>query len=159
MKENTLDVLMYLYENYMNDDIEFDQNEDSLRIELSNAGFRGNEINRAFDWLGSLAEQRQSESYNVACNTTSMRLYTEHESKKLDSECRGYLLFLEQTGVLDHHSRELVIDRVIALNTDEIDLDHLKWVSLMVLFNQPGSEAALAWVEDIVFDEAASNLH
>jgi len=33
----------------------------------------------------------------------------------------------------------------MALEQDEMDLDDLKWVVLMVLFNQPGSEAAYAW--------------
>ena len=65
----------------------------------------------------------------------------------------------EQSGVLDHATRELVIDRVMALESEEIDLDQLKWVVLMVLFNQPGSEAAFAWMEDLVFEEAAGNLH
>jgi len=30
---------------------------------------------------------------------------------------------------------------------------------LMVLFNQPGQEAAFAWMEDLVFDEAIGHLH
>jgi len=29
----------------------------------------------------------------------------------------------------------------------------------MVLFNQPGREEAYAWMEDLVFDENAGNLH
>ena len=158
MKENVLDVLMYLFENYMNDEIEFDPDEESLRTELQNAGFRSSEISKAFDWLGGLAEQ-QDMDHHVTCNVTSMRLYTDKEHEKLDRECRGFLLFLEQTGVLDHHTRELVIDRVMALDSDDIDLDQLKWVVLMVLFNQPGREAAFAWMEDIVFDEVSGCLH
>jgi len=31
-----------------------------------------------------------------------------------------------------------VIDRLMALEGDEIDLEKLKWVVLMVLFSQPG---------------------
>ena len=61
--------------------------------------------------------------------------------------------------MLDHHSRELVIDRIMALGTDEIDTDIVKWVVLMVLFNQPGQEAAYAWMEDYVFEETANRLH
>jgi Smg protein len=29
----------------------------------------------------------------------------------------------------------------------------------MVLFNQPGHEAAYAWMEDMVLDEMGDNLH
>jgi Smg protein len=60
---------------------------------------------------------------------------------------------------LDPTTRELVIDRVMALETDDIDLDQLKWVVLMVLFNQPGHEAAFAWMEDLVFNEVRGYLH
>ena len=68
-------------------------------------------------------------------------------------------MFLEQTAVLDHNTREMVIDRVMALESEEIDLEQLKWVVLMVLFNQPGREAAYAWMEDLVFDEMPGIIH
>ena len=54
MKENMLDVLMYLFENYMNDEIEFSTDEDALRSELLDAGFHKAEISKAFDWLEGL---------------------------------------------------------------------------------------------------------
>lgn len=53
----------------------------------------------------------------------------------------------------------MVIDRVMALESEEIDLEQLKWVVLMVLFNQPGREAAYAWMEDLVFDEMPGIVH
>ena len=158
MKENILDVMMYLFENYMNDEIEYDTDEESLRVELQEAGFQQTEITKAFQWLEGLVD-RQSEDDHVSVNASSMRVYTPEESDKLDLDSRGFLLFLEQTGVLDHNTRELVIDRVMALEADEIDLEQLKWVVLMVLFNQPGREAAFAWMEDLVFEEATGILH
>jgi Smg protein len=42
----------------------------------------------------------------------------------------------------------------MALEDDDIDLDQLKWVVLMVLFNQPGHESAYAWMEDLVIDHS-----
>ena len=158
MKENILDVLMYLFENYMNDDIEFDSDEESLRTELQAAGFHQSEISKAFDWLEGLADM-QDKPYAIPLNTNSIRVYTKSESEKLDVHCRGFLQFLEQTGALDHVTREMVIDRVMALETEEFDLEQMKWVVLMVLFNQPGQEAAYAWMEDLVFDEAVGYLH
>lgn len=158
MKENILDVLMYLFENYMNDEIEFDTDEESLRVELQEAGFHQTEITKAFQWLEGLVDKQDSDEHALS-NASSMRVYTPEESDKLDLDSRGFLLFLEQTGVLDHNTRELVIDRVMALEADEIDLEQLKWVVLMVLFNQPGREAAFAWMEDLVFEEATGILH
>jgi Smg protein len=77
----------------------------------------------------------------------------------LDLESRGFLMFLEQMGILTPSSRELVIDRVLALDANDVDIEQLKWVLLMVLFNEPGQEAAYAWMEDLVFDNIASTLH
>jgi len=52
-----------------------------------------------------------------------------------------------------------VIDRVMALETETIDLQQLKWVVLMVLFNRPGKEAAFAWMEEIIMDEVSAVVH
>jgi len=86
-------------------------------------------------------------------------MFAEQEVSRLDVECRGFLMFLEQAGILTPASRELVIDRLMALDEDEIDLDTLKWVVLMVLFSQPGQEEACAWMENLVFESAAQYLH
>ncbi len=158
MKENILDVLMYLFENYMNDEIEFDADEESLRTELEQAGFHKAEISKAFLWLEGLAGL-QDGSEQLVLNAESIRIYTAEEHEKLDLDSRGFLMFLEQTGVLDHNTREMVIDRVMALESEEIDLEQLKWVVLMVLFNQPGREAAYAWMEDLVFEEMPGIIH
>ncbi len=47
----------------------------------------------------------------------------------------------------------------MALETDDIDLSQLKWVILMVLFNQPGQEEAYAWMEDLLFEDVTGYLH
>ncbi|MFK5914608.1 MAG: DUF494 family protein [Woeseiaceae bacterium] len=158
MKENILDVLMYLFENYMNDEIEFDADEESLRTELEQAGFTKGEISKAFLWLEGLTGLQDS-AEQPTFSAKSIRIYTAEEIEKFDLDSRGFLMFLEQTGVLDHHTREMVIDRIMALDAEEIDLEQFKWVVLMVLFNQPGREAAYAWMEDLVFDEMPGILH
>ena len=87
------------------------------------------------------------------------RVFHGPELDKLDLECRGFLLFLEQHGVLDADQRELVLDRALALDQEELDLDDLKWVVLMVLFNQPGSEAAYAWMETQMYLDEPEPVH
>ena len=91
--------------------------------------------------------------------SASIRHYTLKEQEKLDEECRGYLQFMETSGVIDPATREVVIDRLMALEVDEIALDQLKWVMLLVLFNQPGQEYAYHMLEDMVFDEMQGHLH
>jgi Smg protein len=159
MKENILDVLMYLFENYMNDEVEADKDEETLRVELQQAGFHNQQISKAFDWLEGLTMLQDSHQVAPVNNAFSIRVYTEQETEKLDTECRGFLQFLENVGVLDNSARELVIDRIMALDTEEVDMEQLKWVVLMVLFNQPGREEAYAWMEDLVFDDNTGSLH
>jgi Smg protein len=157
MKENVFDVLMYLFENYyMDDDNPVIPDRESVQQELSKAGFPSQEIDRAFQWMEGLAGDTTPPTIQAE---RSLRLFSRREMDRLDTECRGFILFLEQMGVLSPTSRELAIDRAMALENEDFDLDQLKWVVLMVLFNQPGEEAAYAWVEDLVFDNTTNCLH
>ncbi len=157
MKENVFDVLMYLFENYFHDP-ESDPDRSSLESELFDAGFSTVEVRKAFDWLDELAESRNLPAPGSVQNP-ALRVFTGDECAKLDTECRGFLLFLEQAGILSPTSRELAIERLMALAAEEIDIDTLKWVILMVLFSQPGQEEACAWMETLIFESPVQYLH
>lgn len=158
MKESVLDVLLYLFQNYISDDIDPCPDREALQHELIEAGFTAHEVGRALDWLDGLAERRHV-ALQGAHTGGAVRVFNREEAAKLDVECRGFLLYLEQAGVLTAETRELVIDRVMALESEEIDLDQLKWVILMVLFDHPGQEAAYAWMEELVYDGAPGYIH
>ncbi len=158
MKETVLDVLMYLFEHYLDVDMDTDSDEAFVRRELIEAGFRDADISKAFAWLEGLT----MECGPTAQGTTegsAIRIFSAEEVRRLDVECRGFLVFLEQVGVLDARTRELIIDQAMALETDSVDLEQLKWVALMVLLNQPGNESVAAWMEDFVFDTPGQRLH
>ncbi len=162
MKESILDVLLYLFEHYFANDAtltgdDFTALDSPLVGELTEAGFSGAEIRKAFDGLDTLARQRPPVGQPRVNGPT--RIFHGSELDKLDVESRGFLLFLEQHGVGDADQRELVLDRAMALDQDELDLDDLKWVVLMVLFNQPGSEAAYAWMETQMFLDEPEPVH
>ena len=157
MKENVFDVLMYLFENYyMDEDSPVTPDRESVQQELSQAGFPTLEIDRAFLWMESLASEPNPPDSQ---SDRSLRLFSNVEMQRLDSACRGFILFLEQMDVLTPASRELAIDRAMALENEDFDLEQLKWVILMVLINQPGEEAAYTWVEDLVSDNLSNHLH
>ncbi|MDN5870747.1 MAG: DUF494 domain-containing protein [Nitrococcus sp.] len=158
MKENVFDVLMYLFENDLSTDEELGPDREVIETELFEAGFSQFEIRKAFDWLDALADRRNVRTLQPDGNL-SLRLFTEPEMAKLGTDCRGFLLYLEQLCILAPVSRELVIDRMMALGDDEMDLDTLKWVVLMVLFSQPGQEKAYAWMENLIFENPAHPLH
>ena len=158
MKENVLDVLMYLFETYVDAEEEPEADQNELRDELSRAGFGDSEIDRALNWLDALTENHESLNYNPQ-TPHGTRIFNEVETVRLDSGCRGFITYLEQIGILTPTQREILIDRNLALETPDIDVEQIKWVVLMVLFSQPGQELAYARMEDLVFDEGDTLLH
>jgi Smg protein len=158
MSESVLDVLMYLFETAGEEGVPPEPNREGLREELERAGFRHREIDRALDWLDGLPGRRAGESAQPPTER-AIRIYGRDECVRMDAHGRGYMLYLEQIGILSPHQRELVIDRLMALDSEEIDVDDIKWVVLMVLFSQPGEESAYARMEDLVFEDRAWVAH
>ncbi len=156
-----MDILMYLFETYVHSDSELVINQDELEQELLKAGFHKPNIYKALNWLEELAalQQRDSASAMVVSAPTSIRIFTERENYRLNKECRGFLLLLEQAGVLNTEMRELVIDRVMSIESAEFGLDDLKWVILMVLFNSPGNEGAYVQMEELLYSTEQGILH
>jgi Smg protein len=160
MKENVLEVLMYLFENYMIEGSEFQPDQEALTVELSQAGFGHGEIHKAFDWLEDLSAMCEQPMETLhGGRVESMRHYSPEEHVKLDSEAQALLLSLEQAGILDPSAREFVIDRVMALDGDDIDIEHIRWVTMMVLCNRPDRDTVYSWAEDLVLDGIQAHLH
>jgi Smg protein len=162
MKENVLDILIYLFEHYMLENPDKEPDEESIMIELIQAGFNHMTIDSAFDWLENLAimcdEHDADASTEISEN--SMRHYHGNEIEKLSLETRSLLLSMEQCGVLSPIAREMVIDRLMALDIDDIELHHVKWVILMVLTNCTGSHpGATDWTEALLLDDFQSPAH
>ena len=156
MKESVLDVLMYLFETFVDSDDEPEPNRNELKEELARAGFRDGEIDRALDWLDGLNSTgvTSSEPQHAA-----FRVFDSAEQERLDAPSRGYLLQLEQIGILKPAQREIVIDRLLALDNEEIDVEQTKWVVMMVLFSQPSQQEAYAQMEDLVYADDSAWVH
>jgi Smg protein len=154
MKESVLDVLMYLFESYVESQDEPEPNRTELKQELGRAGFHDREIERALEWIDGLNSSDASPPKD-----TAFRVFDPAEQERLDAVSRGYLLQLEQIGILQPAQREIVIDRLLALDDDEIDVEQTKWVVMMVLFSQPGQQAAYAQMEDLVYADDSAWVH
>ena len=156
-----MDILMYLFETYIHSDSELQVDQDELEDELLRAGFHQDDIYKALHWLEDLAalQDTDNQAAITMCSNTSMRVYTSREISRINMECRGFLLFLEQIKVLTTEIREMVIDRVMGLETNEFELDDLKWIILMVLFNVPGNESAYTQMEELLYTKEQGILH
>jgi len=158
MYENMVDVLIYLYENYMDGDGQPPVEQSELEDELAQAGFSQTEIDKALRWLDELAVGVEATEGNLH-PVGSIRVYSDLECSKLDTEVRGLLMSLEHGGILDPVSRELVIDRLLAIDHPQVLADEVKWVALLVLMNRPGQEDAFTQMEDMLYNEDPVYLH
>jgi Smg protein len=153
------EVLMFLFENYMDGSVALNADNQTVIIELERVGFTRYEIDRALDWLEGLS-RFQTAVESVPMRTThSIRHYIHEENEQLGVEGRGFLLYLEQLGILDPVTREIVLDRIMALDGKEVDLGRIKWVVLMVLFSQPDKKSALSLLQDMILSDAFGALH
>ena len=165
MNGTVLDILIYVFDRYMHDETPDVPERDALARDLESAGFGEANVERALDWLADLAGERHRPELlgrdGAAFDgtelpppgTLALRIYTPRELAHLSADCRGLLMTLEQAGILSPQQREIVIERLLALDAEDLDIEQVKWVVLMVLSSQPGQEQACARMEDLVFDD------
>jgi Smg protein len=150
-KQSVVDVLMFLFEEYLGDNNEAMDERNNMQVLLEEVGFQHTEIDQAFNWLEDLALLRESSDYTPA-QTDSVRIFSDVEKNILDDESIGFLMYLEQSDILTPVTRELVLDRIIALDLP-LDIEQLKWIVMIVLHTHPGEENAFAWMEGLVFND------
>jgi Smg protein len=145
------EVLVYVYENYWQGDAcpELQR----LGRKLTAAGFDAEEIQQALVWLDGLNVAAQSTQISLpdkapagveapstplgmqAQSADSLRIYSVAEQTHLGAQSLGFVSFLESSGVLPPHMREIVLDRAMAAPGDPVTLDDLKIIVLMVYWS------------------------
>lgn len=156
-EESVLNVLMYLFQNHMQENCELTQDPSHIIHALEEAGFNSSAINEAINWLEALV--KKDAKLLEKPQSTSTRVFTAFEHDIIDEESLGFILSLELQGILTPETREVVINQILALETETVDVSLVKWVTLMVLFNQPGNKKELASMEFFVLDSAVSGVH
>ncbi len=160
-QSSVVDVLMFLFERYLDEDEVLEnssvvEERDTIQSRLEQMGFENSEINQAFDWLEDLASISESQHF-APISKTSIRIYCAEEKALINQESIGFISFLEQTDILTAATRELVLDRVIALG-QPLDTEQIKWIIMIVLHSYPGEENAFAWMESLVFDDVYEHI-
>jgi len=148
MDNTVFDILVYVFDHYQFADLPAATERAEIARDLEVAGFRGVTVQRALDWLAALADQRDRPDLDG--NDRTIRLYTPEECARLDADCRGLLLALERGGILAPTQREIVIERLLALDGEELSLEQVKWVVLMVLTSKASDVATCERFADLV---------
>ena len=115
------DILVFLFENYFDSGNYPDSA--TLTRKLTMAGFADEDISETLNWLSELARH----------DTGS---YSADEMERIDSEGRGFIIFLEQNGIINPLQRELLIDRVLAMNENSPSIEKIKLIVLTELWIQ-----------------------
>jgi Smg protein len=104
------------------------------------------------EWLSALVGDQRSVPGQAqrGSGCEPLRVFADGELSRLSADCRAFLMLLDRQHVLTSEQRELVIERALALDVDEIGVEQLKWVVLLVLSSQPGQELAFARFESVM---------
>ena len=149
------EILMYLFESYF--DAGSYPEPDKLSRKLSAAGFEGEEIDEALTWLSAL-QQQNPDSYPDTLEHAGLRHFAELELQRIGFEARQFLVFAEQQHMISAVEREMILDRAVALQQENLGLDKLKLIMLMVLWNRHEHLDPLL-VEELLAPAHSTQLH
>ena len=141
------DILVYLFENCQQHELSHEK--DRVAKKLSAAGFEDSNISEALTWLAGVAREPHRSLAPLPATGVAFRAYAPRELAKLDAECRGLLIYFEQSSILTAQMREHVIERALAATGDALTIEQLKLIVLMVLWNQQTSSSRLV-AEDLL---------
>jgi Smg protein len=130
-EKNILGIVAFLFENFSQNKIPVTADFGYITNVLEQAGFSPENINDAFNWLGVLLQQISTQHSEAP--RESIRLFTPEESVKIGIECQNFILSLEQAGILNARTREIVINQLMQLEQDMIEVADVRWVILTVL--------------------------
>ncbi|HXU94426.1 MAG TPA: DUF494 domain-containing protein [Gallionella sp.] len=149
------EILMYLFESYF--DAGSYPEPHKLSRKLSAAGFEEEEISDALSWLSAL-QQQTPDNYPVNLRHGGIRCFAELEKLRIGDEARQFLVFAEQQHMISAVEREMVLDRAVALQHENLGVDKLKLIMLMVLWNRHQNLDPLL-VEELLSPVHSTQLH
>jgi Smg protein len=141
------DILVYLFENCQQHEVSDEK--ERVAKKLSAAGFEDSDISEALTWLAGVARGPHRSFAPLPGTGAAFRAYAPKELAKLDADCRGLLIYFEQSGILNPQSRETVIDRALAATGEGLTIEQLKLVVLMVLWKHQTPSSRLI-AEDLL---------
>ena len=142
LKEDFLDILLYLFEYYSEDPVRESDTSFVIRDHLIDAGFQDAAIDHAMDWVEIFKNPKEDMMLHTP-STSSVRILSDDEKNLLDVECQNYISRLEKFGLLTPEKRELLIDKLTSIGFEPMDLEVVKALSILMLFQEPSVEVRL----------------
>ena len=142
IKEDFLDILLYLFEYYSEDPVRESDTSFVIRDHLIDAGFQDAVIDHAMDWVEIFKSPKEDMMLHIP-SSSSVRILSDDEKNLLDVECQNYISRLEKFGLLTPEKRELLIDKLTSIGFEPMDLEVVKALSILMLFQEPSVEVKL----------------
>jgi Smg protein len=147
MKEEIIEALMDLVHDYIESDDIAPPDLSAIADELAEAGVS----------MGGFSIQIDKPSSKKAKTAPkSVRVFSAEEQLRLSTECRGFLLSLNESGIITPAIREDIINKVLSDQSRMYRLDELKWLSLKVILQEVAANITL---NVMVKDNASDPLH
>ena len=148
-----LDLLIYLFENYISTKPKLNMND--ITLELEEAGFNNKDISSAFEWFNHLEKINNSPKLT---HENSLRVLSQKEYEKISKEAFTFLTFLLNAKILNPTEFEVILDQIMILNQKSINIDEMRWIVMMTLWKS-GKENSYLFVEDSLFQNKRTVLH
>jgi Smg protein len=143
----------------------------ALEHQLKRVGFSPDQVGEAMTWLGELQRAargpqgdglawpaQQALPATRAAPLSSLRVYTRHEQYRLGAAGLGFIHFLEAVGALPMATREIVIERAVAVRGAPLALGDLKTIVLMV-YRSLGQQPDALILDELCQDHSARVAH
>ena len=116
--------------------------EQELVAELMSEGFDAQEINDAFSWMESTAQDQtqQQDRVNISTSSSTMRMFSAEECRLIDTEARGFLVRLRAMGLIDDDIEEELIDRIVAAAEESVSLQEMKILTALSLLTKNSNQ-------------------
>lgn len=153
----TLDLLHYIFEQFIFTEPELWSNQTLLREHLVNEGCPEPEIDRVFDWLDEF--NNVPEALNTAPSSHSLRIFSSDERARLSKRAQGLIWMLQEKGIIDASLREQIIRQAMLLDQSRLSREDIGRIALVALYLRPDREASFTWLGTHLFDTITTSSH
>lgn len=143
MKGNMFDVVAYITQRCHEQGSRVDDPTE-LREELLDAGYCEDDVERALGWLQRLRRDGIWSGDWLGARSAAHRVLDEQELRKISVAARGFLLELQNRGVLDPALREAVYERALALDVPVIGLEEMRLLVALLFDSRPAADSRVA---------------
>ncbi|CAM4462081.1 MAG: Protein Smg [Legionellaceae bacterium] len=153
-----LEILLLLFQNFLENKSKISSTDDK-KVKLELALPKELNLEKMQDFFDFIKTEEFVELSKSINNSKGIRCFNFEETLHLTSQARGFLHFIEQLGIINPFSRELIIEQAMDLDEREINLEKMQNLVLMLLFTQPEHKEALALMESYFIKSQPMLLH